>query len=149
MTIPSTGPYTVTPAKAVWVADYGVRDGLTGVPATKTASAPATGQYSCGTTGVLTFAAADAGLTRTITYSYTTTGGWNMVMANQLQGQAPVFQVALQQTYLNKVYAIQLYACTSTKLTMPTKMEDYMISDFEFSAFANSAGNIGKTSFPE
>jgi len=36
-----------------------------------------------------------------------------------------------------------LNSCVSTRLTFPTSIDDYVIQDLDFSAFANSAGNVG------
>jgi hypothetical protein len=35
-----------------------------------------------------------------------------------------------------------LFACTSTKLTFATKIDDYTIPELDFSAYANSAGQV-------
>lgn len=74
-TIPAMGPYTVTVTNAAaFAGDYGVTKA--GTPMTKVTGAPAAGQYAVNTTtGVYTFAAADAGAAIVITYSYTISSG--------------------------------------------------------------------------
>ena len=39
--------------------------------------------------------------------------------------------------------ALRLNACTATKLSMPTKIDDWTISEFDFTAFADASGTIG------
>lgn len=70
--IPGTGPFTITAAKAsVFAFDEGVTLVSDGSAFEAVASGPATGQYSVNnTTGVYTFAAADAGKAILIAYSY-------------------------------------------------------------------------------
>lgn len=65
-TIPGT-PYQVQ-TQYLFTSDVSVT--IAGVAATKVASAPATGQYSVSSTGLYTFAAADAGKAAVVTYGY-------------------------------------------------------------------------------
>ncbi len=151
--IPTT-PFQITVVKgATWVTDYGVRNAATGVAMIKVLSGtPVAGQYKCTTGGVYTFSSADniSGISVLISYAYTTAAtGYTLAINNQLQGYAPVFQAALQGVFNNQVMAVQLYQCVSTKITIPTKMEDFMIQDFEFSCFVNAAGQLMTISFPQ
>lgn len=68
-TIPGS-PYAVTPTAALgrWAVDEGVT--IAGVAAVKVASAPTVGQYAVSSTGVYTFAAADAAKAAVISYGY-------------------------------------------------------------------------------
>jgi len=45
--------------------------------------------------------------------------------------------------------ALVLNACTATKLSLPTKTDDYEIQEFDFSAFADPTGTIGALSVSE
>jgi hypothetical protein len=144
-TIPGT-PYQVTVANAAnFGTDLGVYFSATGLPLTKVASAPATGQYSVNAaTGVYTFAAADTTLGVLISYTYTAaSGATKITIANQLQGAAPTFQMNLAETYNSKVLNFQLNACVANKLSFPLKNSDWTINDVEFQAFADAAGNVG------
>jgi hypothetical protein len=149
---PTSGKtYTVTHGSK-FSTDYGCRDATTGVPLIKmltASSVAASTEYNVkSSTGVYTFNSSAPNAT--ISYAYTaSSAGYHMTASNQLQGYTPVFQVALQQTFMSKTYSIQLLQCVSSKLTNPTKMEDYTISDFEFAAFANAAGNLFTQSWPE
>lgn len=70
--IPAATPYTITAAQTLGrlAQDDGVENASTGAALTKVTSAPATGQYSVDTTtGIYTFAAADAGVSVEISYS--------------------------------------------------------------------------------
>ena len=145
--IPGT-PFQVTVANsATFVDDLGVVYAATGARLTRVTSAPTTGQYSV-SDGVYTFASADTGLSVTISYSYTlsATTGYQEVVSNSLMGQAPSFMAVLNNQYLqngvNKIITFKLYACTSTKITFSFKNTDFTVPEMDFSAYANSAGQV-------
>jgi hypothetical protein len=153
-TIPAT-PFQVTVTNAATFTnpngDYGVRDATTGLALQKVSSAPATGQYSVNeATGVYTFAAADTGKAVLISYTYGITGTGNkIVIANQIIGVAPTFRALLNILFAGKPATFELNACVATKLAMATKLEDFMIPEFDFSAFVDAAGNLGTFSLAE
>jgi hypothetical protein len=144
--IPAT-PFTITispPSSGTFTRDLGVRD-ANGNPMTKVASAPATGQYSVNeSTGVYTFAAADTLLTVFISYQYTATStiAKKSTVMNKAMGAAPSFRCDLSDGYLGGQTALSLYKCIATQLTFATKLDDFLIPDFNFSAFADSAGRV-------
>lgn len=148
-TIPGT-PYAVTVTNsATFVDDLGVVFTATGLPLTKVASGPTTGQYSV-SAGVYTFAAADTTLAVLITYTYTTTGGQKFTISNNLLGESPVFQLTYQTSYADVVpFFLQFNRCISTKLAMAFKLEDFMMPEVDFSIFADASNNIGTASFGE
>lgn len=145
--IPGT-PYQITVANsATFTEDLGVIDVLTGNNLKKVASAPATGQYSV-SAGVYTFAAADTGKAVLISYRYTISGsGQKMTITNGLLGSAPVFSCVLESIYSTNKLVLKLNQCVSTKLSLATKMDDFVIPEFDFSAFADASNNIGDLSF--
>jgi hypothetical protein len=149
--IPTT-PFQVTVANAAnFVDDLGVTNAITGAPMLRVASAPAAGQYSVAE-GVYTFSTADqsAGVTVLIDYGYTASATGNTTtLANLLMGVAPTFQFVAPWAFNGKQAYIHLNACVSSQLTLATKLEDYVIPDFSFSAFADNANNIGKISLTE
>lgn len=149
-TIPGT-PYQITVANgATWQTDLGVTFSATGLPLTKVASAPTTGQYSVATGGVYTFAAADTTLGVKISYTYTSaSAGKQIAITNQILGATPLFQAVFSTTYLSKAVTFTLNRCTSSKLNFATKLEDFVVPALDFSAFADDAGNIGNLSFAE
>jgi hypothetical protein len=142
--IPTSTAYTVTVANgATFAEDYGVQFS-DGTQLALVSASPAAGQYSVNsTTGVYTFAAADEGKAVLITYKYTVSGsGQSLQVTNQPVGAANNFKLVLAGQYNGVWTAITLYACVSSKLTFATKLNDFMIPDFEFSAFADANGNV-------
>lgn len=149
--IPGT-PYQITPVvpnSGTWAEDLGVRDS-NGVGYTRVASAPATGQYSV-SAGVYTFAAADTGKTVFIEYRYTYTSAnaKTIAVVNQPLGYLPTFKAELFAPYNGKILTISLPSCVGTKLTFPTKLDDFMIPEFDFSGFADGSGNVMTLGFSE
>lgn len=141
-TIPAT-PYTITVVNsATFGTDLGVLYSLTGLPLTKVASAPTTGQYSI-TAGVYTFAAADTLLGVSISYTYTVAAsGKKMVVSNQLLGTTPFFSCYFSTVYNGKAVNFQLPLCTSAKLGFATKLEDFVVPELDFAAFADASGQV-------
>jgi hypothetical protein len=105
------------------------------------------GQYSV-TNGVYTFNSADEGVAVLISYTYTYAAapGENFIINNQLMGLAPYFAIVFNVSHLGKTFNLQLFQNVSTKLTMATKLDDFMIPEFDFSSMANSANQIGSMS---
>lgn len=147
-----SGPYTITVANAAnYLEDLGVISGTTGYPLTRVASGPTTGQYSVNTsTGVYTFAAADTGITMYISYRYSVSGsGQKFTISNQLLGIQPVFSLVLEMvdpSSSGSKSVIKLNKCIADKLDFATKLEDFVMPDFSFSAFADDTGTVGEFS---
>ncbi|HLH29839.1 MAG TPA: hypothetical protein VKY31_01465 [Terriglobia bacterium] len=146
--IPTT-PFQITPSipgGGTFVEDLGVVNAATGLPFTRVASGPVAGQYSVNEgTGVYTFASADqvSGISVVISFIYTvSTGGVKMTFANQLMGYGPIFEANLVVAYNNQAALLRIFNCVCSKISLPTKNDDFVIPDFEFSAFANAAGNV-------
>jgi len=157
-TVPATTPYTVTVANAAsFVDDLGVyyaSGANAGNRFTRVTTPSAAGQYSVNlATGIYTFAAADAGAALLVSYAYTMTTGKKLVITNQLIGTTPVFKATFYTTKTTGGapggLTLTLNACTATKLSLPTKIGDYEIQEFDFSAFADSTGTIGTLSSNE
>jgi len=160
-TIPASPSYTITVTNAAsFNDDLGITYASSGLRFQRVASAPAVGQYSVNfATGVYTFAAADAGLAVLISYTYTvTTSGRKVTISNQLQGTTPYFKSTFYQSIspsqppnsaTSKPLALRLNACTATKLSLPAKVNDWTISELDFSAFADTAGIVGYLSTVE
>jgi hypothetical protein len=143
--IPST-PFTITivpPSSGTFSYDLGVRD-ANGLPMTRVASAPAAGQYSVNVaTGAYLFAAADVAKTVFISYQYTATSttAQKSTVKNVLMGQAPTFKGDLYLPYGGKSLIVTIPNCISSKFTIATKQDDFVIPEFDFSGFADAAGN--------
>lgn len=139
--IPGT-PYTVTVSNsATWTTDLGVRFSSTGLPLTLVTGTPTTGQYSVAA-GVYTFAAADTLKGVLIDYLYTAVTGYTMALVNPLMGNAPRFQADFTQSYEGLEYTFHFPRCVATKLTMPSKLDDYTMPELDFSIYADPSGNI-------
>lgn len=146
-TIPANSPYTLTitpPNTGVYISDLGVTD-IYGTAYARVASTPSTGQYSVDeSTGVYTFAAADASKTVFINYRYSATiaGSKSSTVINKNMGDAPTFEITLFTQYKGKFLSLHLYNCMSSKLGLATKQDDYLIPEFEFSSFADDQGRV-------
>lgn len=146
-TVPAT-PFQITVANAAtFKQDWGARyasGANAGVPLTRVAASPATGQYSVNTTtGVYTFASGDTGASVLISYTFTAAStGTQLNITNQLMGFAPTIQVLLESAYNANQFSILLYSVIASKLSFATKQEDFIIPEFDFEAFANAAGQV-------
>lgn len=154
-TVPASSTYTVTVTNAAnYVDDLGVFY-ATGGRFTRVTTPTVAGTYSVNlTTGVYTFAAADASAAVLISYQYTITStGKKLVIANQYMGFTPTFKATFYTTKTTygaaAGLAMVLNACTASKLSLPTKIDDYEIQEFDFSAYADASGNIATISMLE
>ncbi len=148
--VPAIAPFAVTAVNSSnFVDDEGALYAATGLPLTKVASAPSAGQYSV-SAGVFTFNAADAGKAVLISYTYTAAGsGQKFTVANQLLGTTPTFQAVFYTTFQGQAISLKLNNCTSSKLSFQSKLEDFVMPEFDFSCFADVAGNVMTWSFAE
>lgn len=142
--VPASAPYQVTVANAAtFKTDLGVFFVNTGARLTQVASAPATGQYTVSNAGVYTFAAADTGKGVVVNYTYgSASTGQTLTVSNPLMGSIPTFQLILSGASKGKSNIITLLACTSSKLSLPFKQDDYQITEIDFSAQDNGAGQV-------
>lgn len=137
---------------ATFSQDLGVLYNATGVPLVRVAGgAEVAGQsYSIDGSNVYHYNAADNGLVIQQNYNYTIAGtGQKFVINNQLLGTSPTFGITLENIAKGKKTTLTLNACISNKLTVPTKLEDYVINEFDFSAFADASNNVGTWSVSE
>jgi hypothetical protein len=149
--VPALTTFEVVAANAAtFIMDLGVQNAETGLWMVKVASAPTTGMYSCDdATGTYTFAAADASVAVRLNYQYTKATGKTITLNNQLLGTTPYFQAVFSTSYAGKNVSFSFPNCTSSKMTFATKLEDYVIPEFDFAVFANAANQIGVLSFDE
>lgn len=132
------------------VTDLGLYYSATGVQLSySTAAAPTIGNYTMTSTGLYTVSTAETSSTPfLVSYDYLSTGTGNqLVIANQLMGVQPVFAIELWEGFTDfsgrTNFDLKLNRCIASKFNIPLKNSDFSIQDFEFSAFADSAGNIG------
>lgn len=113
-----------------------------------TAAAPTIGNYSfSSTTGIYTVSTAEASSTPFLAnYEYLSSAGVQLAVTNQLMGIQPVFELHLWEGYTDFAgrtnFDIKLNRCISTKMSFPFKNSDFMITDFEFSSFADSSNGV-------
>lgn len=155
-TIPAATPFTVMVANAGteganFGIDLGVKYAATGLPLVRVATGPTVGQYS-ESAGTYTFAAADEGLGVAISYTYTpttNTTGETVTMTNQLIGTAPSFKSVVSQVYDGERITLTFNQCMASKYTFATKLEDWNIPEFDFSAFVDASNTLGTISLGE
>lgn len=153
--VPASTPYTVTVANASsYNDDLGVIYATTGKRFTRVSSSASAGQYSVNfATGVYTFSSADASAAVLISYTYNISAtGTKITLTNQLLGTTPVWKATFYQpispfgiggSAVNAPTALRLNACTTTKFSLPTKLDDWTYQEFDFAAFADASGTIG------
>lgn len=149
ITVPATSPYTITVGgAAAFVSDEGVSYAASGQRLQRVGSAVAVGEYIVNeATGVYTFAAADEGVAMLVNYTTTSNaGGKEFTITSNLLGDAPTFSVLFNGKRNGKQMTVTLNQCISSKLSFATKLEDFMIPEFDFMAMADSANNVGKIS---
>lgn len=140
--IPASTPFTVTVThSATFLNDLGVHLLSDGTPLTKVASGPTTGQYSFAA-GVYTFAAADEGINVLIDYTYSATTGFTMASGNPLMGNTPKFAATFTQQYGGNTTTITMPNCVGSKFSLPTKLDDYVMEEFDFQAFSGTGSPI-------
>ena len=140
--IPTT-PFQITPTvpnSGTWSADLGVRNAA-GIQFTRVASGPTTGQYSVAA-GVYTFATADVGTIVYISYQYTATSttAKKSTVLNIPMGYAPSFRCDIYMPYSGKSLILTLPNCIASKLSMATKLDDFMVPEIDFEAFDSGTG---------
>lgn len=145
--IPAT-PYQITPTPpntGTYLQDLGVLDS-NGVPMTRVASAPTTGQYSL-SGGQYTFAAADTAKTVYISYVYTyaQAAAKALTFGNVQMGSLPIFGLDLPMPYNGKTAYLRLAQCAAKKLGFTPKQDDFAMNDLDISGYADPVtGNVGK-----
>jgi len=143
-TIPASTPYTITPTipnSGTFVADMGVQNS-SGQTMTLVTGTPTTGQYSV-SAGVYTFAAADAGQTVYISFSYTyaVTAAKSIPLNNIPMGTCPKLALSIITSYGGKKCLVELAAVTSTKLAMLAgKNDDFSVPELDYSAQTDASG---------
>lgn len=138
-----------------FVADLGVRLASDGTIYTRVTATPTGYQYTCNeTTGVYTFNSSQNAAAVLISYTYTdASNGKKITLTNQLLGNSPQFMAVFTNSFTRgsttKKMTLVLNACSSNKLTLATKLEDFTIPNFEFSAYADDSNAIGSYSVDE
>ena len=119
-----------------------------------TTGAPsAAGQYSTGVNGDYTFFTGDIGAAVAISYVYTDISGKTITITNNFMGYTPTFVGTFYQSRNTQGSTGQLTLrfneCVSSHLTIPSRIDDYAIQDFDFQAFAGGNNVVGTISTTE
>lgn len=140
---------SVAPAHTTTITDNGVINGSTGLAMLKVPSSPTVGQYSFTpatsgpTAAAYVFNASETAATVLLNYQWPDTSGTTLAINNQLMGFAPEFQALLYSDFRASLFALQLNSCILGSLSIPTKQEDFWISDFDLDASTDAAGVLG------
>lgn len=127
-------------------ANLGVMYATTFQPLTQVnAGSETTGSYSVAAGGVYTFGTGDSTASLLFSYSYNDTAGKKTAITNQPMGTFIPFQTDLFEQnpeVAGGQWGARLYKCSSAKLSLATKQDDWTIPNMEFSIFANPAGAV-------
>jgi hypothetical protein len=143
---------TVTVSQnAAFLYDLGVMWAANSNPLTRGANAANNGIYAVNANGVYTFGVGDANKSVKIDYAYTGNAATanQFVISNQLLGLSPFFKAVFSVTRSGKVFTAVFNKCVGTKLSFASKLEDFMIPEFDFSMMADDGGNVGTMSVTE
>jgi len=136
--------YTVANAGSTPLVDQGVFYVNGGNQFDLVTASPSTGQYTFNaSSGVLGFSTFDNGQGVFVNYTYSVATGFNVAIGNPFMGTTPQFKATLFQQFEGNQVVLVLNKCVSNRLTFPTRIDDYVIQDIDFSAFADSSGNVG------
>jgi hypothetical protein len=153
LTTTNVGSLTVSVASS-FVADLGVYYKATGnLRFQYVTGAPTLGQYTTGVNGVYTFFTGDIGSTVNVSYVYTDANGKTITINNHFMGYTPSFMGTFYQQRNTQggtgQLTLRLNECVSNHLTIPTRIDDYAIQDFDFQAFSSGSNTIGTISTSE
>jgi len=143
-----------TAAHTPFVADLGIYyNNQPNTRFTYVTGAPTAGQYGVTTAGVYTFATADIGQSILVSYVFTDASGKSITLTNNFMGFTPTFIATFYQQRNTQgstgQLTLRLNECVSSRLTIPTRIDDYAIQDFDWQAFSTAAGSIGVISTSE
>jgi hypothetical protein len=140
---------------ASFVGDQGVYVKWSGRPLVgfDPAIAGATGDYTVSGgvyTFTTTFTAADQNpltgqVDLYISYTYEqTTAGTKIVFGNPLMGTLPFFSATINMAFDGRSALWVLPRCVCSKLSFPTKLDDFEMNDFEFEVAQDIGGSLGE-----
>lgn len=145
----------VTNAGTPFVADLGVYyNSGTRIRFVYTTGAPgAAGQYTVSSGGTYNFYTGDVGQSVAVSYVYTDANGKTITINNHFMGYTPTFTGTFYQSRTTLGSAgqltLRLNECISSHLTIPSRIDDYAIPDFDFQAFSAGSNIVGTLSTTE
>lgn len=140
---------------STFVADLGVYYSATGNQRFQfvTGAPSATGQYTTGTNGSYTFFTGDISAVVSVSYVFTDTNGKTITINNNYMGFTPTFVGTFYHSRATQgssgQLTLRLNECVSSHLTIPSRIDDYAIQDFDFQAFAAGNNVVGTLSTTE
>jgi hypothetical protein len=143
---------SVTPAQITASQNLAVINGDTGEAMQLiTSGSPTVGQYkftpynaSGPTDAAYVFNASETASHVLLNYIWPdTSNGVSLTLNNELMGYAPEVQMVLFNNFRNKLFSLQLNSCVFGSISIPTKQEDFWISDFDFDASVDASGVLG------
>ena len=128
------------------VEDWGVQYKNTGQQLILVNANVQVGQYMHNVnSNVYAFNTGDNGNVVAISYAQNVSStGVTITLANQLMGYAPELSMLLYNNFRSKYFAVELNDVTLGSISVPTKLEDFWISDFDGSANADASNTLGK-----
>lgn len=139
-----------------FVADLGVyyaEQGNLRFTYTGTTAPSALGQYTTGVNGEYTFFTGDISAVISVSYVYADANGKTITINNHFMGYTPTFMATFYQQRNTQgstgQLTLRLNQCVSSHLTIPSKIDDYAIQDFDWQAFSNYANVVGQISTSE
>ena len=139
--------YTVALSASTPLADQGVFYTASGVQLTANSTATGIGVYAfVASTGVYTFSSADIGTGVLVNYDYTVATGSSIAIGNPFMGTTPRFSTTLVDVFEGYQLELVLNQCVSSRLTFPSRLDDYWYEELDFSAFANAGNVVGTLS---
>ena len=85
-----------------------------------------------------------------ISYTYASAAtGESIAVTSQLIGPSINFSANLfaADPTTGKQFSVTLYNCVAEKLSMGTKLEDFVLPELDFQCFANPAGQVCQLNF--
>ena len=145
----ASGTFTVANS-ATFLADLGLVYYTTGLLLTRTASAsPAVAGTYYSSAGTYKLNTGDNTKVILATYSYTAASGAEIQLPNPRMGVTPTFSMVFHDLFDGKECTLTLNNCVANKLSLPSKLDDWLISEIDFSCSADANGNVGVLSFAQ
>ena len=148
-TVPAGSTYTATVTHSgTFVDDLGVKY-TNGLQLERVAGgAETTGHYSV-TAGVYTFAAGDGGAVVNISYTYTASTGNTITITNNLMGSGIYFEMVFNTIFEGNSVQIHMLRCAANKWTFNTKLDDYVIPEWDGAFFSDDNDVLGYISMTQ
>lgn len=148
-TVDANQSVTVT-NNATFVSDLGVMRASDHDVFEKVFAEPDDRQYACNeSTGVYSFANSATNVPVVVSYTWSDTTGNEVALTNPLAGQPCLFSLVLNQTFQGKSLTVVLNACAADRLSMPARLEDFILPSVSFKAIADANGVIGTISLDD